>query len=124
MIIYPHTNMPSKRKILRFRAANKDLFEAIKKGTKKVETRAATVKYKNIKTGDTIDFICGKERFQKTVKRATIFKNISVMLKKYKFTDIMPGASSVKSLEDVYKSFPGYPEKIKKFGIIALELAP
>ena len=110
-----------KRYILRFRAANRDFFEAIKKGAKKVETRAATVKYKDIKPGDIIEFVCGKDRFQKIIKHATVFKSVSAMLKKHKFIDIMPQVTSVKGLEDAYKSFPNYSDKIKKFGIIALE---
>lgn len=52
---------------LRFRAANKDIFLDIKSGKKTVETRAATVKYQDIKDGDLIILVCGKDRFEKTV---------------------------------------------------------
>ena len=34
----------------------------------------------------------------------------------------MPDISSVKELRDAYYSYPNYKEKIKKFGLIALEL--
>lgn len=113
--------MESKTHTLKFRAANRDIFEAVRTGKKRVETRAASVRYRNIKPGDIVEFACGKSRFQKTVKRAVIFKSVSAMLKKYKFIDILPKAVSVKDLENTYKSFPSYPEKIKKFGIMALE---
>lgn len=119
--IYQESIMESKTHTLKFRAANRDIFEVIRIGKKRVETRAASVRYRHIKSGDIIEFVCGKSRFQKTVKRVTIFKSVSAMLKKYKVTDIMPKITSAKDLEDTYKSFPGYPEKIKKFGIIALE---
>lgn len=115
--------MEDKTYILKFRAGSRDIFEAVRMGKKRMETRAASVRYRNIKSGDVIEFVCGKERFQKTVKRAIIFKSVLAMLKKYKFTDILPKAISVKDLEDTYKSFPGYPEKIKKFGIVALEFS-
>lgn len=107
---------------MRFRKVNKDIFEAIRRSKKKVETLAATVKYRNIRTGDRIIFICGRSRFEKKVKRATVFKSIPAMLKKYKIKDIMPKLSSADELKEVYFSYPKYREKIRRFGIIALEL--
>ncbi|MDP3964014.1 MAG: hypothetical protein Q8Q39_05995 [bacterium] len=112
-----------KKIILRFRAANKDFFIAIKKGEKRVETRAATAKYRNMNAGDVVEFVCGAARFRRTVRRAKIFKNISTLLKKHDVTDIVPQANSSKELAAMYASFPAYREKIKKFGIIALEFA-
>ena len=52
---------------LKFNQENRDIFNAIKSGQKKVETRAATVKYKNIKEGDEVVFVCGKDKFSKQV---------------------------------------------------------
>ncbi len=48
--------------VFRFRTINKDIFEAIKSGKKKVETRAATEKYRNIKAGDTVKLVCENEQ--------------------------------------------------------------
>jgi ASC-1-like (ASCH) protein len=50
---------------LRFRAVNRDTFNAIKSGKKKVETRAAIEKYRTILAGDIIQFICVKDSFTK-----------------------------------------------------------
>lgn len=111
-----------KKWTLRFRQVNEPIFEAIRSGKKKVETRAATMKYRNIKTGDTLVFVCGKKRFEKTIKRATIFKTIPAMLRVYRVSDIIPELSTAKELRDVYFSFPGYREKIKENGLIAFEL--
>ena len=111
----------NKKLTLRFRAVNKDFFRTIKNGKKKVETRAATVKYQNIKPGDLVVFVCGKEHFSRTARSARIFKSVNAMLKIHKLTDIMPRAKSVKDLEKSYNSFPSYRKKLKKFGIIALE---
>lgn len=113
--------MEYKTHTLKFRAINRDIFEAVRVGKKRVETRAASLRYLNIKSGDVIDFVCGNSRFQKTVKRAAIFQSVFVMLKKYKIIDIMLTATSVEDLQKAYDSFLGYREKIKKFGIIALE---
>jgi len=108
--------------ILRFREINRDIFEAIKSGKKKVETRAATEKYRNIKAGDTVKLICGKDIFEMNVKKATIFKSIAAILKKYRPEIINPKTHTVKEARDMWYSFPEYKNKIRKYGLIALEL--
>lgn len=107
---------------LRFKAVNKDIFLDIKSGKKTVETRAATEKYKNIKDGDILVLVCGKERFEKEIKKAKVFKTIRALLRAYNLKRIMPELNSEKELEAAYYSYPNYKEKIKKFGLIALEL--
>ncbi|OGN03461.1 MAG: hypothetical protein A2651_01680 [Candidatus Yanofskybacteria bacterium RIFCSPHIGHO2_01_FULL_42_12] len=113
------------RYILRFNTTNKNSrsnFLDIKSGKKKIETRAATTKYRDIKKGSLLVFVCGKEKFEKTVKKAKIFKTISSMVKVYPPNKIMPDISSVRELRKAYFSYPRYKEKIKKFGLVALEL--
>lgn len=107
--------------ILRFRQVDNGIFEDIRNGKKIVETRAATVKFRNIKLGDMVVFVCGKDKFERKVKRVQIFKSIASLLNKYKVKDIMPSLSNREELEKVYYSFPNYKEKIEKFGLIALE---
>ena len=107
---------------LRFRAINKQIFLDIKSGKKIVETRAATTKYKDIKTGDVLVLSCGKEKFEKIVKKVKIFKSIKSLASAYPIKKIMPEINSEKELRDAYYGYPNYKEKIKKFGLIALEL--
>lgn len=114
--------MASKKYKLRFRAVNRDIFEAVKNGIKKVETRAATIKFRNIKAGDAVVLLCGKQKFEKRVKNARHFKSIESLLGRYRLNDIDPRVASVKELKKVYHGFPNYRAKIKKYGIIALEL--
>lgn len=109
-----------KKIVLRFRAENAVFFRDIRTGRKKVETRAATVRYRNITAGDRIEFVCGEEGFSRTVKSATIFKDFKGLLKKYHMTDITPGIKSLEEFKHAYYGYPGYREKLKKFGIIAL----
>src|SRR3989338_9478123 len=107
---------------LKFRAINEDIFLDIKSGKKTVETRAATEKYRKIKAGDTLVLVCGGNRFEKTVKKAEVFKTIRALIKACSIKKIMPNISSEKELQEAYYSYPNYKEKIKKFGLIALEL--
>ena|SRR3989344_5042582 len=111
-----------KKYILRFNVVNKETFLNIKSGEKTVETRAASERYENIKAGDVLVLVCGKERFEKKVKKATIFKTIRALLKKYPIKRIEPKLSTEQELRDTYYTYPNYKEKIQKHGLIALEL--
>lgn len=107
---------------LRFREVDRDIFNAIKSGKKKVETRAATPRYSDMEIGDEIHFVCGKSKFTKEIRKIKKFKTISGLVKKYKPSQINPTCKTKKELERMYYSFPNYKEKIKKFGLIVLEL--
>lgn len=107
---------------LRFRAVNRDIFEAIRSGKKRVETRAATHKYNNVKAGDKIRLVCGKSSFQKSAKKVRVFKTIELLLQIYPVKDINPNISSKEELMKMYYSFPGYRQKIEQYGILAIEL--
>lgn len=107
---------------LKFRVVNRDIFNAIKNGRKKIETRAATERYQAIKIGDTARLSCGRLVFERKVTKRKIFKSIPALLKRYRPKDINPSCKTAGDIERVYYSFPKYKEKIKKYGIIALEL--
>ncbi|MBI4992054.1 MAG: ASCH domain-containing protein [Candidatus Harrisonbacteria bacterium] len=114
--------MEYKKIKLKFREVDRDIFEAVKSGRKTVETRAATERYKNIKVGDTLILICGKNKLEKKIKRVKVFKTITALLKKYKAKQINPNVRSGEELEKMYYTFPDYKEKIRKSGLIAMEL--
>jgi len=110
-----------KNYILKFRAIDKDIWQAIKIGKKRVETRAATVRYRNMKAGDIVIFSCQQQKFERQVKKVKIFKSIIALLKNYKVKDINPNFSTTQELVKMYSSFSRYKEKINKYGIIAIE---
>jgi len=96
--------------------------EAIKRGEKTIETRAATPKYRQVKPGDILIFHCGEEKLEKKVKEVLIFGSIEELAKTLGIREIMPFASSVEEMKEVYFSFPGNKEKIAKYGLIAFKL--
>lgn len=108
--------------ILRFRGVDKNNFDEIKKGLKTVETRAASMRYRDIKKGDIIIIVCEKQKITKQVKRARHFKNIESLLKAIPLKKIIPSIKSITDARKVYYGYQGYKEKIKEFGLIALEL--
>jgi len=108
--------------VLRFRSQDKHIFDFIKNGKKTVETRANTARYAHIKPGDILKFMCGKYFFEKSVKAVRKFKTIKELTESYLVQSINPLVNSKEELAKMYKSFPGYEEKIQQFGIIAMEL--
>lgn len=107
---------------IKFRAENRDIFQAIRDGRKKIETRAATGKYRSIKKGDVVVLVCEEESFEKRVKGIELFDSIDALLKKHKPKDINPKCATEEDIREMYHSFPDYEENIKKYGLIALEL--
>lgn len=112
-----------KKYTLRFRAVDKDKFENLRRGIKRIETRAATSKYSVIKAGDSIIFRCADKSFSKNVSKARIFNSVEGMLRVYKIKDIMPHLDTVKKMKETYHSYPNYKEKMAKYGLIAIEFS-
>ena len=106
-----------------FNKNNKDIFEMLRDGNKTIETRAATVKYRKLQAGEIISFSCDGSIFEKTIAKVTHFDSIGSLLKKYKPEDINPKLHTTEEIVTMYHSFPGYEEKIKQSGIVAIEFA-
>ena len=111
-----------KNYILRFRASDKDIFDALISGQKKVETRAASVRYKNMSVNDMVTLVCGESKKTKRIKKVKIYKSLDALLRAYKVSDIAPSLKTKAELQALYASFTGYIEKIKQFGFLAIEL--
>lgn len=107
---------------LRFAKINKPTWQYIKTGKKDVETRAGSQRYLSIQKGDSLVMSCDGKKFKKEVKKVTHFKTIRALVKKYKLGRINPGVTTLKEMEEIYYSYPGYREKIKTFGILAFEI--
>lgn len=108
--------------VLRFREVDRDKFEALRNGEKPIETRAATPKYQNIHKNDSLVVVCGQDKFEKTVKEAAIYPSLGSLFKNHDFREILPDSDSEAEAIAIIESFPGYKEKIRKNGIIALRV--
>lgn len=108
--------------ILRIREIDRKFFDVIKSGKKTIETRAATDKLRLIKTGDVLKFVCGRDILEKRILKVYRFKNIDDLAKSLDLEKIMPLVSSLDEAKKIWFSFPGYKEKIKKYGLVAFEL--
>lgn len=108
--------------IFPFDPKDKDNFDNIKAGIKKIETRAGGPKYENIVVGDSVSFECGGDSFERTITKVTKFNDVDDMLKVYKPKEINTAMNTAEDLKALYRSFPGYTERLEKFGIIAFEI--
>ena len=112
----------SKKITLRFAKQNKQTWLFIKEGKKTIETRAATSKYKDVQPGDTVVLSCEGSKFEKVISNVAYVKSIEVLAKQFDLNKINPGITDIKETKRIYFSYPGYEEKIKEFGLVALEL--
>ena len=104
------------------RKTDRFVFNVIKRGEKTVETRAATERYRKIQPGDTLVFVCGKEKIEREVDGVRHFVSINDMVKEIDFKKIMPFCENIEEMKKIYYSFPGYKEKIKNIGLLAFDL--
>jgi len=111
-----------KKHILKIRKVDKIVFDSIKENKKTIETRAATDKYRKIEKNDILVFVCDNETIEKEIKKVECYKNIDQMVKVIDFKKIMPFVNSIEEMKKVYFSFPGYKEKIEKFGLVVFKL--
>jgi len=108
--------------ILRFRAIDKKNFDEVKSGVKPIETRAGTVRYQPIAVGDTLTFVCGKEKCVKKIVKKFHWKSIDAMVKEINFKKVMPSVGSVAEMKRIYASYPDYEKKIKEHGLLGFAL--
>jgi len=50
------------------------------------------------------------------------FESVDKMLEHHKVQDIDPRLKTPEELKKMYQSFPGYTERLKRYGIMAFEL--
>ncbi len=105
-----------------FRAGDKAEFQTIVDGRKLVETRAATPKYRKVEVGDTLVISCGGEQVEKEVRHVSIYDSIDSLLANENLHDVMPLVADEAEARKVWRSYPGYDEKIAKYGIVAWQI--
>lgn len=111
-----------KKHNLLFAEENRNTFEQVLCGRKKIETRAGNTEYEKIQKGDSIIFSCGSDSFEKKVINVTHFKSVEDLTSIYSPEQINSEIFTTQELIEKYHEFPGYRDRIAKFGILAFEL--
>jgi ASC-1-like (ASCH) protein len=113
--------------VLRIRAADRPIFDALVDGRKTIETRAGSPgarSYTGVQPGDTLLFLCGPARLRRTVTRVAIYPSVAALAAHEDHRRVMPWLAHAAEMAAVYESFPGYTERIARHGLVAMELAP
>ncbi len=105
-----------------FREVDRDKFERIVSGEKTIETRAGSPEYLSVAAGDTLNISCGNDSINKTVTEVFHFKTIEELLNTIEIGEILPAGTTREQAIELWNSFPGYPERIRQYGIIAWRL--
>ena len=98
-------------------------FQLIQSGEKCIETRAGNDEYLKIRSGDVLELVCGEEACERRVKIVRYFSTLDELLAMYQPEVIHPGITSRDELRELYFSFPGYPGRLKKFGVLVFEFS-
>lgn len=112
----------SKKYSLGIRKEDKDIFSAIGRGDKTIETRAAKGRFQRIEEGDVLVFNCANEKIEKEVEEVSYYDSIEEMVEELPLEEILPSASNLEEAKEIYYSFPNYKEKIKHYGLVAYKL--
>ncbi|HVN26164.1 MAG TPA: hypothetical protein VMT99_00730 [Candidatus Paceibacterota bacterium] len=107
---------------LRLRAEDRGMFIDIRDGLKTVETRAATPRYRAIRKGDVLVFTCGRGRLRRKIARVRVFRTVGALAKAVPVRRVMPAVRSLGEMRTIYRGYPGYREKIRRYGIIAFDM--
>jgi ASC-1-like (ASCH) protein len=92
---------------------------------KTVEGRVNDPKYKSIKAGTYVRFYYmsnAKDDVTCLVTNVNKYQTFEEMLTNEGISNCIPGESNMEVALNIYRSFPGYEQKEKNFGVIALRL--
>lgn len=109
---------------------NKDVsdFKRIRSGEKRFEVRAGLPSYFRIQPGHSIIFRTKDNpearwtSVEKHVKNVTRVTSLDELLRKFNWREVSPSMGGAEEWRTFLLSLPGYPERIKKDGLIVLEL--
>lgn len=104
------------------------IFERIRSGEKTIETRAlngATSRkayYGDIKQGDTVEFVCNGECLSRRIGLVRKYRDFEKYLVSEDLGNILGPGTDIDKARKIHYSFPGYEDRLQKYGIVAFEL--
>lgn len=106
----------------RFFKLQRQYMEHIKSGRKRWEGRLNVGAAAGIIAGSHVTFSTGNERLDMLVKSVRKYSSFESMLRDLGVDTCLPGVTSLTDGIAVYHSFPGYAQKERQFGVLAMEL--
>ncbi len=94
----------------------------IEKGKKTIEGRVGTSYYTKIKPGDVVCFHNRTKEIWCEIIRTRSYPTFKDMLEKEGLKKMLPQANSIEDGVQIYRGFPTFAEKERKFGAFAIEV--
>jgi ASC-1-like (ASCH) protein len=94
-------------------------FDLVAAGRKKIEVRVQYPNLRNLKAGDHIRFVCGRDAALTKVKRVARYGSFEEMLDTEDPADVNPGSPRGQQLADIRRIYG--PEK-EALGVLAIEI--
>ena len=104
------------------RDVDEDAFRALRDGSKNIEVRAGGPKYDGITVGDIAVFTFGDERLERRVLWVQNVGSLDELLDAYSVQSLTPWLDSKEEYVRRMNGFPGYPERIARYGLIVIAL--
>jgi len=99
-------------------------FSFIKSGTKPVEGRKNSPKYRNIKIGDVIEFVSDTgATFKTLVYEVREYRSLENYLNDVSIEKALPGVSSLQEALNIYHQW-STPEEVKRYGFLGIFVKP
>ncbi len=99
-------------------------FDAIKAGTKTVEGRLNSPKFKDLTSNMHIIFTCvqTQEQLDCLVEDVQVYQTFEEMLVAVGIENMLPGVRSLSEAVALYESFSTYKKDVKKYGALAITI--
>jgi len=99
-------------------------FDFIKSGKKTIEGRINSDKFKDLKIGDKLIFTTDhtSEQLICVVKDFKTYPDFHSMLESEGIQNCLPGITDLQEAVNIYENLPGYKEKVKQFGALAIRI--
>ena len=98
-------------------------FSQIVSGKKTIEGRINNGKFKEFEDGDVIEFLSPEgEKAECVLIEKREYKSFREMLKSEGYKNCIPNAKTLKEAVQIYLELPGFEERSKKYGVLALEI--
>lgn len=106
----------------RFFRLQRQYLENIKSGRKRWEGRLNVGAAAGVSIGCKATFSSGSDTLEMTVRSVRYYKTFEAMLCDLGVDTCLPGIGSLSQGIAIYHSFPGYAQKERQFGVVAMEL--
>jgi ASC-1-like (ASCH) protein len=97
-------------------------FKLIQEGKKTIEGRIYSGPTRDLRCGDRLTFINQNEKARCEVVAIHVYNTFREMFSKENMQKLLPGVRTIEEGVRLYESLPGYPERVKRYGVAAIHI--